>query len=329
VFYDSDFKSRMFGEKLTSDGFLDYAYGPASYFVVPFISRHYATKNYPHYEFQVALREAQERGYAFILPIRLDDSHVLGLREDIVYADLRTDSPQEIGTRLVEKLAALTGGAPVRPTTHWVATFGVAVEEFFDSLRQMENTLSVPDNYAGLCDWLQADILTRLRQSTAQDIRPTEDLRTGETYSLRVSFSWDRSGGPLSFGALDWWTVLEVRPYEEVYGDQPEPQTDVSPMNALTDDYDHRIAQALAERVSFDFIATPLDDVVAFLQNLLAVNIIIDRPSVLEAETLDITLKLNEVAVRSALNHICRQLRFYWHVQDEAIILAKQPARMP
>ena len=39
----------------------------------------------------------------------------------------------------------------------------------------------------------------------------------GETFGLRVSFEWGPSKGPLEFGELGWWELLELLPYDQVY----------------------------------------------------------------------------------------------------------------
>ena len=49
------------------------------------------------------------------------------------------------------------------------------------------------------------------------DLRLTEDARNGETFGLRVSFEWGPSKGPLEFGELGWWELLELLPYNQVY----------------------------------------------------------------------------------------------------------------
>ncbi|HUW81250.1 MAG TPA: hypothetical protein VMZ31_00475 [Phycisphaerae bacterium] len=56
-----------------------------------------------------------------------------------------------------------------------------------------------------------------MKQSSLKNPRLMEDSRTGESLSVRIAFDWDPWEGPLQFGPLDWWDLLEVIPYEGVH----------------------------------------------------------------------------------------------------------------
>lgn len=77
-------------------------YGPASRFVVPFISEHYATKEWPRLEFRAARKEAQKRAGDFLLPVRLDSTKMPGLPAKLQYVDGRRYSAREIARMLIE-----------------------------------------------------------------------------------------------------------------------------------------------------------------------------------------------------------------------------------
>jgi len=87
---------------------------------------------------------------------------------------------------------------------------------------------------------------------------------------------------------------------------------------------DQRIAAALGQPVSFDFIATPLDDVIAFLRNLMRINIIVDKRAISEAgdRNLDVTLRLDKVKLRDALDWILRLVDLQYTVRCGAIFVS-------
>ncbi len=81
-------------------------YGPGSRYVVPFISEHYIRKEWPRLEFRAARKEARIRDAEFILPVRVDDTALPGLRRKTQYVDARQHTPKEIAAFLIEKLEA-------------------------------------------------------------------------------------------------------------------------------------------------------------------------------------------------------------------------------
>ena len=100
----------------------------------------------------------------------------------------------------------------------WVATFGVIVA---DVLANWSLPASIPRDYVHLCDWLEEDLQERLRKGSIKDFEVTEaSHRNGETLSVRIAFRWSASDSALDFGNLEWWEVLEVLPFEEVYSGQ-------------------------------------------------------------------------------------------------------------
>ena len=86
-------------------------------------------------------------------------------------------------------------------------------------------------------------------------------------------------------------------------------------------DWKRPLEEALAKPISFDFIATPLDDVVAFLRNMMKVNIVVDKNAV-EGRDLDVTLKQQDVKFKNALDWIVRLLEMNYTLQDGAIFIS-------
>jgi tetratricopeptide (TPR) repeat protein len=81
-------------------------YGPGSRFVMPLISADYARKEWTRLEFRAARREARNRKQESILPVRVDNTPLPGLRKKTVFLDSRRHSAKQIAAFLIEKLEA-------------------------------------------------------------------------------------------------------------------------------------------------------------------------------------------------------------------------------
>ena len=82
------------------------------------------------------------------------------------------------------------------------------------------------------------------------------------------------------------------------------------------------IKKQLEKRLSFDFVDTPLTNVVAFLQNLAGCNMVID-PAVLEGMGPKITLKVTDMKLEPALKWILRLADLDFELKDEVIFITK------
>ena len=96
----------------------------------------------------------------------------------------------------------------------WVAAFSLLTQNLLDSEYLPPEA---PLDYASLCDWLTENLEARLASTSLVNPRLIEDARNGETFGLRVAFEWGPARGPMEFGDLWWWELMEVLPYEEVY----------------------------------------------------------------------------------------------------------------
>ena len=105
VFYDRFYKERLWGKKLTT--YFQDAYGPKTRFVVPLISKYYPIKDWTDFEFSIMRKEAKKRETEFILPLRLDDTKMLGIHEDIGYLDYRKEGIDGIVDCFSKKLSHL------------------------------------------------------------------------------------------------------------------------------------------------------------------------------------------------------------------------------
>ena len=214
VFYDGSHRAHLLGKRLDHE--FAWVFGEGTRFFLPIVSASYTEKIWPQHEWAIARQEAEIRHEEeFILPLRADDSLLVGLRATVSYMDLRQYTVNQVADLLIEKL----GDPTVAMTrTHreqsWVATFGLLIH---DVLESEDLPPEVPTDYARLCDWLTKDLERRLSLTSLATPRLTEDARNGETFSLRMAFEWSPSKSPLEFGEMGWWELLELIPYDQVY----------------------------------------------------------------------------------------------------------------
>ena len=100
VFYDLRCKSHLWGK---DEREIERIYGPASRFVAPFISKDYTAKHWPRFEFDTALREERKRQQESILPIRVDQSRLVGLHDARFYLSLEENNLADIAACIVKK----------------------------------------------------------------------------------------------------------------------------------------------------------------------------------------------------------------------------------
>jgi hypothetical protein len=97
----------------------------------------------------------------------------------------------------------------------WVVTFGLR----FDKLPGSFTTpYQGPSGHAALCDQLELDLAGYVCEIKTIARQSEPSLRTGETLSVRYAF-WNLDLNSLDKLCLDWFEILEVAPYGEVYKD--------------------------------------------------------------------------------------------------------------
>lgn len=102
VFYDKFYKSDLWGKNLAD--YFQESYGRRVRFVIPLVSKYYPIKDGANFEFSVAVDEAKRRKNEFLLPVRLDDTKILGLPYNIGYLDFNKEKIEGIVKCIVEKL---------------------------------------------------------------------------------------------------------------------------------------------------------------------------------------------------------------------------------
>jgi hypothetical protein len=106
VFFAPYARAQLWGEKLGD--YFKKTYGSDASYVLLLVSKHYFSKDFPNYEFTIALGEARRRKEVFILPVRLDSTPIIGLLSDIHYIEYSKEGPDEIARFVKQKVSAKT-----------------------------------------------------------------------------------------------------------------------------------------------------------------------------------------------------------------------------
>jgi hypothetical protein len=111
VFYDVYEQGALWGRNLYEH--LHEVYSGRARYCVMLLSRSYATKLWTNHERQAAQARAfQERGRAYILPVRIDDTSIPGMPETIGYVPISLGTDRIVAL-LLEKLASADTSAVV------------------------------------------------------------------------------------------------------------------------------------------------------------------------------------------------------------------------
>ena len=79
-----------------------------------------------------------------------------------------------------------------------------------------------PSDYARVCDLLERDLVKQLKSLlTCEFFYPEASGRNGETLSVRLAFVYLDEKEMRQFES-DWWEILEVASYSEIYGEFTE-----------------------------------------------------------------------------------------------------------
>ena len=102
VFYDEYEKTKLWGKNLSMH--FQQVYGEKSCFVLVFVSKEYSMKDWTNFEFTIARDAAKTKKTEFILPVRLDNTPLVGLHRDIAYLDLANEGIEGIVNAVVNKI---------------------------------------------------------------------------------------------------------------------------------------------------------------------------------------------------------------------------------
>ena len=102
VFYDFDQQAQLWGQDLRSR--LADVYANEAHYMVVFISEDYPTRDWTDFELAVGKDASNKRTEEYLLPILLDDTHVVGVHKSLGHLDLRHVSISEAADILSSKI---------------------------------------------------------------------------------------------------------------------------------------------------------------------------------------------------------------------------------
>jgi hypothetical protein len=118
VFYDEFMVVELWGADLYS--YLDDVYRNRARYAVVFVSKDYARKSWTSHERQSVQARAMSEQGPYLLPVRLDDSDIPGLRPTTGYIDARTISPDSLAALIQQKVATEVLDVPKAPRIYGV-----------------------------------------------------------------------------------------------------------------------------------------------------------------------------------------------------------------
>ena len=102
VFYDFDQQAILWGKDLSK--VLTEVYRNDALFMVILVSQNYPEKDWTDFEFVNGKDAEKERSLEYLLPARIDDTHIVGLKESVGMIDLRKQTMEELVNVLSEKI---------------------------------------------------------------------------------------------------------------------------------------------------------------------------------------------------------------------------------
>ena len=91
--------------------------------------------------------------------------------------------------------------------------------------------------------------------------------------------------------------------------------------SAKTGTWKAAFKRKLREPISFDFVDTPLDDVVAFMRSIHRVSIVVDTKAIEQKEDTGVTLAMENVSFGEGLEHILRPRGLAYTLENGAIFI--------
>ena len=102
VFYDEFEEVKLWGKNLYTH--LDEVYRAKAKYCVIFLSEHYKTKAWTNHERESAQARAFEENVEYILPVKLGDVEIPGIRPTVGYLDGRKITPTQISELIYRKI---------------------------------------------------------------------------------------------------------------------------------------------------------------------------------------------------------------------------------
>ncbi len=87
-------------------------------------------------------------------------------------------------------------------------------------------------------------------------------------------------------------------------------------------EWEAKVRETLSKKVSFDFVETPLPDVLSFLSSLSGTTIVLDQAAIKDQQQPQISLRVSDMRLEAALSWICRLAGLAYGLKNEAVFVS-------
>lgn len=108
VFYDFDQQHLLWGQNLRKK--LGDVYANEAQYMIVLLSKEYPEKEWPSFELEVGKDARTKRTESYLLPVIVDDVHVVGLSRDVGHLDLRRVPIEQVASVLIDRIEASAAG---------------------------------------------------------------------------------------------------------------------------------------------------------------------------------------------------------------------------
>lgn len=172
VFYDDYEKANLWGKDLYD--YLAEVYSNHARYCVMILSASYERKLWTNHERQNAQERAFRERKEYILPVRLDDTRIPGIRDTVGYIDLRNTSLDELVGMIMVKLGKDQQVSSSSSTQSIAATLNIPLPKIKKSFTQLDKDRFLKDAFAFIMDFFRKGVETLSQMGNGIDAEFTE-----------------------------------------------------------------------------------------------------------------------------------------------------------
>lgn len=102
VFYDFDVQHQLWGADLRLK--LADVYANEAQYMIVFLSKHYPEKDWTNFELEIGKEARGKRTDVYLLPVLMDDVHIVGISQNVGRIDLRRCTVGDLANSVIEKI---------------------------------------------------------------------------------------------------------------------------------------------------------------------------------------------------------------------------------
>ena len=163
-----------------------------------------------------------------------------------------------------------------------------------------------------------------LRDSVVEAARRVELDRALQARAVEMARHWDHTRA-LCAPQFD---LVSISPQRLAYLRTLKAPVDVGGRVDQPPEWENRIREGMGKKISFDFVETPLQDVISFMSSLVGVTIVLDTEALGDAVP-NVTLRVNDMRFESALGWICKLVGLHYGLRDEAVYISNRLHQKP